>query len=126
MSLGGFAEFLGVPLSSTVGTSPPQELLPSPQRFPREEQGAFLSWGLLFAPSRIGYHIPMFLGFTIMFLSTVSEYRPPHPAERGQSRAPGSGEGDKDELCALCRVPVPAGAALPCAAGLSSPSLCNV
>uniref|UniRef100_A0A8B9DFR2 Uncharacterized protein n=1 Tax=Anser cygnoides TaxID=8845 RepID=A0A8B9DFR2_ANSCY len=27
--------------------------------------------------NRIGYHIPMFIGFIIMFLSTVSEYCPP-------------------------------------------------
>jgi len=30
----------------------------------------------LFSLSRIGYHIPMFIGFIIMFVSTVSEYCP--------------------------------------------------
>lgn len=43
----------------------------------------------LFSLSRIGYHIPMFIGFVTMFLSTVSEYcpsvSPSHPAAQEET-----------------------------------------
>lgn len=72
----------------------------------------------------------MFLGFTILFLSTVSEYHPPHlhkePPEKGQSRAPGSGEGDKDDLSALSPLPVAAGASLALCCGFQLSPPCAV
>lgn len=71
---------LGVPPSSTCGHISPSGAASQPTDIPQGGRRGPPELGSLFSPSRIGYHIPMFLGFAIMFLSTVSEYRPPHPA----------------------------------------------
>ncbi|XP_068891525.1 chromaffin granule amine transporter isoform X2 [Aphelocoma coerulescens] len=86
-----------VELPNGTGSSPPGHPPSTPQTPPGGclEGGEFLAQentrvGLLFASkalvqllvnpwvglltNRIGYHIPMFIGFTIMFLSTVSTY----------------------------------------------------
>ncbi|NWT77500.1 VMAT1 protein, partial [Lanius ludovicianus] len=88
----GFTSAVGLP--NGTGSSPPGHPPSTPQTPPRGclQGGEFLAQentrvGLLFASkalvqlllnpwvglltNRIGYHIPMFIGFTIMFLSTV-------------------------------------------------------
>uniref|UniRef100_A0A8C9NCM8 Solute carrier family 18 member A1 n=1 Tax=Serinus canaria TaxID=9135 RepID=A0A8C9NCM8_SERCA len=73
-ALGGFAELLGGTgdsLSSTCGDSTPSGAASQPTDISQGGMRSSPELGALFSRSRIGYHIPMFLGFTIMFLSTV-------------------------------------------------------